>query len=84
MKCKLGGEARGTGTHAGAWSLYCHCVAPRAEIQLGKSILTVFVLRLFVAIYSVSCVDLSIEPTVWMNNQGVLECHGHVGKPIGL
>ncbi|KAE8360763.1 hypothetical protein BDV27DRAFT_148378 [Aspergillus caelatus] len=58
VKCKLGGEARGTGTHVGAWSLYCHCVAPKAEIQL--------------------------EPTVWMNKQGLLECHGHVGKPMSL
>ncbi|KAE8319986.1 hypothetical protein BDV41DRAFT_570167 [Aspergillus transmontanensis] len=58
VKCKLGGEERGTGTHSGAWTLYCHCVAPKAEIQL--------------------------EPTVFSNNQGLLECHGHVGKPISL
>ncbi|OGM51160.1 hypothetical protein ABOM_000399 [Aspergillus bombycis] len=56
VNCGLGGETRGTGTHAGAWTLYCHCLAPKAEIKL--------------------------EPTVQMNRQGLLECHGHVAKPV--
>ncbi|KAE8383117.1 hypothetical protein BDV26DRAFT_287902 [Aspergillus bertholletiae] len=58
VRCQLGGGTRGTGTHEGPWSLYCHCLAPKAEIQL--------------------------EPTVWMNNQGILECHGHVGKVLKM